>query len=84
MEDQHSIDSIEPLLTPDFTEGQIEQLTRLRDRYMQQAQQQQQEERHRLEFARWLVTHGRLTDELPSRRYRRIQPHHFYTGHGEG
>ncbi|HEY1349864.1 MAG TPA: hypothetical protein VGF67_09590 [Ktedonobacteraceae bacterium] len=84
MEDQYSLESVEDLLTSEFTQGQIEQLTRLRTFYVERAQKQKQEERHRLEFARWLVAHGRLTDELPTRRYKRIQPHHFYSGNGEG
>jgi hypothetical protein len=84
MEDQYSLESVEELLTSEFTQGQIEQLMRLRTFYVEKAQRQKQEERHRLEFARWLVAHGRLTDELPTRRYRRIQPHHFYSGNGEG
>jgi len=84
MEDQYSFESAEPLLLTEFTQGQIEQLTRLRNSYVEKARRQRQEERHRLEFARWLVAHGRLTDELPARRYKRIQPHHFYPGNGEG
>ena len=45
-----------------LTTGQIESLERLRQVYAER--ELIATERRRLEFARWLVTTGRLTDEL--------------------
>lgn len=49
-----------------LTPGQIESLCRLRKVYAER--EMIIAERRRLEFARWLVSTGRLTDELTSSR----------------
>lgn len=54
--------SYERLLKLGFRPTQIEHLHRLRSTYAER--EQIVTERRRLEFARWLVANGRLTDEL--------------------
>jgi hypothetical protein len=83
MEDQQSFEGAENLLLPDFTQAQIEQLTRLRGSYIEKERKQRLEEWHRLEFARWLVLNGRLTDGLPIRRYKGSYPRYFYPSNGK-
>lgn len=83
MEDQQSCESVTDLLLLDFTQAQIEQLTHFRSSYVEKERKQMLEEQHRLEFARWLVRHGRLTDELPVRRHKSPYARRFYPGDGE-
>jgi hypothetical protein len=45
-----------------FTHMQIERLSNFRRKYVEKARQQNSAERRRLEFTRWLVATGRLTD----------------------
>lgn len=52
----------EELLKEGFTEKQIEHLKRLRKAYVEEKQLQIVTEQRRLEFARWLITTGRLTE----------------------
>lgn len=80
MEDQQSVESVESLLLLDFTQAQIEQLTHFRSCYVEKERQQMLEELHRLEFARWLVLHGRLTDELPIKQHKSPYTRFFYAG----
>jgi hypothetical protein len=47
-----------------FTERSIARLCRLRIRYSQNEMDQVPLDRRRLEFARWLVATGRLTDRM--------------------
>ncbi|MHB8595594.1 MAG: hypothetical protein ACYDER_02150 [Ktedonobacteraceae bacterium] len=50
------------LLEVGFTQTQIERLSQFRSTYMEQEEQQVLIERRRLEFVRWLVATGRITD----------------------
>lgn len=47
-----------------FTQSQIEKLNHLRHVYIEREQKQSREEQRRLEFARWLVSTGRMTDKF--------------------
>jgi hypothetical protein len=55
----------EMLLVRDLMPEQIERLRQLRSVYIGRELVQITKERRRLEFARWLVCTGRLTDRLP-------------------
>lgn len=66
MESKRSLQSPERKLMSGFTQAQVEQLTRLRNAYIEKEQRQMLEEQRRLEFARWLVDNGRLTDGFPT------------------
>ncbi len=57
--------SDEMLLECGFMPEQIESLHQLRCAYAERERVQITKERRRLEFARWLVSTGRLTDRLP-------------------
>jgi hypothetical protein len=57
--------SEEMLLERGFMPEQIERLRQLRYVYMGRELVQITKERRRLEFARWLVCTGRLTDRFP-------------------
>lgn len=52
------------LLESGFTRVEIDQLSRLRKNYREKESLQAPEFQRRLEFVRWLVTTGRLTDQL--------------------
>lgn len=54
------------LLRLGFTQAQIEHLCYLQNTYAER--EQVRNERRHLEFARWLVSTGRLTDEFPEKR----------------
>ena len=54
------------LLKLGFVPEQIERLRELRQSHARRKQAQTIAEQCRLEFARWLVATGRLTDELPT------------------
>jgi hypothetical protein len=47
-----------------FTASEIEQLERLQKDYAEKEQYQPSADQRRLEFVRWLVTTGRLTDQV--------------------
>lgn len=53
------------LMEHGFAPEQIERLYRFRSIQAERARLQFAMERHRLEFARWLVVTGRITDDLP-------------------
>lgn len=53
------------LLRLGFIPEQIERLRQLRSAHMKSKQVQMVAEQRRLEFARWLVATGRLTDGFP-------------------
>jgi hypothetical protein len=57
--------SEEMLLERGFIPEQIERLRQLRYTYTERELVQITKERRRLEFARWLVCTGRLTDGFP-------------------
>ena len=50
------------LLNVGFTETQIERLSQFRQNYREKEKQQVLVELRRLEFVRWLVATGRMTD----------------------
>jgi len=54
------------LLRLGFIPEQIERLRRLRSAHMRSKQMQTIAEQRRLEFVRWLVATGRLTDGFPA------------------
>ena len=58
----NSMESTESLLEVGFTPIQIERLSEFRRGYIEKEQQQMSVEQRRLEFVRWLVVTGRLTD----------------------
>ena len=55
-------ESREGLLEAGFTPAQIERLSQFRRGYLERERRQALVELRRLEFARWLVAIGRLTD----------------------
>jgi hypothetical protein len=57
-------DACDLLRQAGFTPSEIEGLRRLRQDYTENEGVQALAERRRLEFARWLVTTGRLTEQI--------------------
>lgn len=55
-------ESQESLLEVGFTQTQIERLSQFRRNYLEKERQQVLAELRRLEFVRWLVATGRLSD----------------------
>ena len=49
-----------------FDEREMNLLSRLRKDYNEKEKQQALADHRRLEFVRWLVTHGRLSDQIAS------------------
>lgn len=47
-----------------FAENEMKMLSKLRMAYNEQEQRQAREDHRRLEFVRWLVTNGKLTDQI--------------------
>ncbi|HEU5229655.1 MAG TPA: hypothetical protein VFU49_17690 [Ktedonobacteraceae bacterium] len=47
-----------------FAENEMKMLSNLRRNYTEQEQRLAQESHRRLEFVRWLVTTGKLTDQI--------------------
>ncbi|HLG61570.1 MAG TPA: hypothetical protein VKY19_06535 [Ktedonosporobacter sp.] len=47
-----------------FAENEMKMLSKLRRSYNEQEQRLAQESHRRLEFVRWLVTTGKLTDQI--------------------
>jgi len=60
----NSSESRESLLEVGFTPEQIEQLSKFRQVYTEKERQQISAEQRRLEFVRWLVSTGRLTEQM--------------------
>lgn len=60
-----SIKSYQRLVKLGFLPQQIERLRQLRYAHANRKQVQMIEEQRRLEFARWLVKTGRMSDEFP-------------------
>ena len=57
-------EAYEMLCNSGFTTSEIEQLERLRKDYAENKGDQLPADQRRLEFARWLVTTGRLTEQI--------------------
>ena len=53
----------EMLCNVEFTDSEIEQLSRLRRDYIEKERVRTRAELRRLEFVRWLVSTGKLTEE---------------------
>src|SRR6266478_8083332 len=69
--DMNQIDQQDPcelLRTAGFTEAEIEHLERLRQAYSENSSWLTCAEERRLAFVRWLVTTGRLTEQVEARR----------------
>jgi hypothetical protein len=49
-----------------FDESEMNLLSRLRKDYKEKARRQALEDHRRLEFVRWLVIHGKLSDQIAS------------------
>jgi len=47
-----------------FAEHEVLQLSKLRTDYAEQARRQLQADNRRLEFVRWLVSRGKLSDQI--------------------
>ncbi len=47
-----------------FAENEMKMLSKLRRSYNEREQRLAQESHRRLEFVRWLVTNGKLTDQI--------------------
>ncbi len=60
----HTEDKHHVLFEVGFTEKQVEHLSRFRRNYVEKEQLRIVTEQRRLEFVRWLVMNGRLTDRV--------------------
>lgn len=60
----HKEDGRHGLFEVGFTEKQVEHLSKIRKNYVEKEESRIAEEQHRLEFARWLVRNGRLTERV--------------------
>lgn len=49
-----------------FAEGEVQRLSKLRQDYAEQAKLQALADHRRLEFVRWLVTNGKLSEQIAS------------------
>jgi hypothetical protein len=49
-----------------FADGEIQRLSKLRQDHAERARLQERVDQRRLEFVRWLVTNGRLSDQIAS------------------
>ncbi len=58
-------EALEGLRKAGLKESEIDRLTRLRRNYVQKELDQSPADRRRLEFIRWLVATGKLTDQVP-------------------
>jgi hypothetical protein len=47
-----------------FAEHEVLQLSKLRSNYAEQAKRETQADNRRLEFVRWLVSRGKLSDQI--------------------
>jgi hypothetical protein len=57
-------EGLEALRRAGFTAHEIERLCRLRRAYMEKDLDQSSVDLSRLKFIRWLVVHGRLSDQI--------------------
>lgn len=49
-----------------FAEGEVQRLSKLRQDYAERERLQEVVDTRRLEFIRWLVTNGRLSEQIAS------------------
>ncbi|HVU68935.1 MAG TPA: hypothetical protein VHD63_17495 [Ktedonobacteraceae bacterium] len=49
-----------------FVDGEVQRLNKLRQDYTEREKLQEMAARRRMEFVRWLVTNGRLSDQIAS------------------
>jgi hypothetical protein len=49
-----------------FAEGEIQRLSQLRQDHTERTKLQERVDQRRLEFIRWLVTNGRLSEQIAS------------------
>jgi hypothetical protein len=49
-----------------FADGEVQRLSKLRQDYTEREQLQERIDQRRLEFVRWLVTNGRLSEQIAS------------------
>lgn len=49
-----------------FVDGEVQRLDKLRRDYTEREKLQEMADRRRMEFIRWLVTNGRLSDQIAS------------------
>jgi hypothetical protein len=49
-----------------FADGEVQRLNQLRKDYTDRERLQARTDQRRLEFVRWLVTNGRLSDQIAS------------------
>jgi hypothetical protein len=49
-----------------FVDGEVQRLNKLRQDYTEREKLQETADQRRMEFIRWLVTNGRLSDQIAS------------------
>ncbi len=49
-----------------FADGEVQRLSKLRQDYTEREKLQERTDQRRLEFVRWLVTNGRLSEQIAS------------------
>jgi hypothetical protein len=49
-----------------FVDGEVQRLSKLRQDYTERARLQEMANQRRMEFVRWLVNNGRLSDQIAS------------------
>ena len=49
-----------------FADGEVQRLSKLRQDYTEREALQERTDRRRLEFVRWLVTNGKLSEQIAS------------------
>jgi hypothetical protein len=49
-----------------FADGEVQRLSKLRHDYTEREKLQERTDQRRLEFVRWLVTNGRLSEQIAS------------------
>jgi hypothetical protein len=49
-----------------FADGEVQRLSKLRQDYAEREKLQEAVDQRRLEFIRWLVTNGRLSEQIAS------------------
>jgi hypothetical protein len=59
-------DDREILRKSGFAEGEMLRLSKLRQDYVERERRQHMLDRRRMEFVRWLVTTGKLSDQIAS------------------
>jgi hypothetical protein len=62
-DNMESNEAREMLCNVEFTDSEIEQLSRLRRDYIEKERLRTRAEFRRLEFVRWLISTGKLTEE---------------------